>query len=522
MNPAGQERVLYNFTGGADGCNPEAGVIRDSAGNLYGTTFYGGAAGAGVVFKVNTSGQESVLYSFTGGADGSYPGPVIWDSAGDLYGTTYYGGAGTGYNGAGVVYKLDSAGQYTPLYSFTGGANGSFPNGVIRDAAGSLYGTTGYGGPAGTGLVFQVNTAGQETVLYSFPGAADGSAPFAGVSRDAAGDLYGTAGGGGSAGFGVVYKLAASGETVLYTFTGGADGGEPTSGIIRDSAGNIYGTTNYGGAGTGSAGAGVFYKLDTSGHETVLYTFTGGSDGAYPGGVITDSTGNFYGTTSGGGTANMGVVYKVDSAGHETVLYSFTGGADGGTPGAGVIRDSAGNLYGTTIYGGKINCGVGSGCGVVFKLDTSGQETVLYRFSGGSDGSYPHAGVVRDSAGNLYGTAFDGGTVEAGVVYKVDTTGHETVLYQFQGADGANPIGGVIRDAAGDLYGTTVAGGPAGKGVVYELDAAGHETVLYSFTGGADGGSPTGDLIRDSAGNLYGTTQSGGRESSGVVFKLTP
>ena len=193
-------------------------------------------------------------------------------------------------------------------------------------------------------------------------------------------------------------------------------------------------------------------------------------------------------------------MYKLDSAGHETVLYSFTGGADGGDPQSGVIRDSAGNLYGTTFLGGTGNAGV------VYKLDSAGHETVLYSFTF-ADGSQPTAGVIRDSAGNLYGTTELGGPASQGVVYKLDTTGNYTVLYSFTGgADGGYPFAGVIRDSAGNLYGTTQYGGTAQQGVVYRLDTAGHETVLHSFTGGADGSRPNAGVIRDSAGNLYGTT----------------
>jgi uncharacterized repeat protein (TIGR03803 family) len=514
LDTAGHETVLYSFTGGADGGKPSAGVIRDSAGNLYGTTFNGGTANAGVVYKLDTAGEETVLYSFAGGADGGQPyAGVIRDSAGNLYGTTFNGGNTIHCGGGcGVVYKLDTAGQETVLHSFAW-ADGSQPKaGVIRDSAGNLYGTTSSGGAAYMGVVYKLDTAGQETVLHSFTwGGADGVAPFAGVIRDAAGNVYGTTPSGGPPNAGVVFKLDASGhETVLYSFTAAAGGSQPISGVIRDSAGNLYGTTFYG----GPANAGVVYKLNATGHETVLYSFTGGADGQWPNaGVLRDSAGNLYGTTYGGGTAYNGAVYKLDTTGHETVLYSFTGGADGGNPFAGVIRDSAGNLYGTTSGGGT------AGAGVVYKLDTAGHETVLHSFTGGADGQWPNAGVIRDSAGNLYGTTAYGGTANEGVVFKVDTTGQETVLYGFTGgADGGQPFAGVIRDSAGNLYGTTYLGGAADRGVVYKLDTGGHETVLYSFTGGADGSGPYAGVIRDSAGNLYGTTGSGA--GPGVVYKL--
>ena len=520
------EILLHSFAEGfPTGANPYSGVIRDSAGNLYGTTYAGGAANAGVVYRVNTAGRQTVLYSFTGGADGGQPQTgVIRDSAGNLYGTTYVGGA----SGYGVVYKVDAAGQETVLYSFTGGADGGWPYaGVIRDSAGNLYGTTSAGGTARAGVVFKLDTAGNETVLYNFTGGTDGGAPIAGVVRDSAGNLYGTAGGGivsaCQRGCGVVYKLDTAGrETVLYTFTGGADGANPSEGVIGDSAGNLYGTTS----GGGLANAGVVYKLDKAGHETVLYSFTGGADGGSPfKGVIRDSEGNLYGTASSGGTpCCAGVVFKVSASGQETVLYTFTGGTGGSYPN-GVIRDSAGNLYGTTGGGGTANVGM------VYMLDAAGQETVLYGFPGPADGSCPQAGVIRDSAGNLYGTTVSGGLGNGGVVYKLDAKGHETVLYSFTGgADGggtggAGPWAGVIRDSAGNLYGTTGGGGQYNYGVVYKLDAAGHETVLHAFSGGADGSEPNG-VILDSAGNLYGTTFFGGTGGGfggvggGVVYKL--
>ncbi|MGC9949501.1 MAG: choice-of-anchor tandem repeat GloVer-containing protein [Bryobacteraceae bacterium] len=570
LDAGGQETVLHSFTGGADGSQPYAGVIRDSAGNLYGTTIYGGLTdNAGVVYRLDTAGHEIVMHSFTGGADGAQPyAGVIRDAAGNLYGTTYVGGGanqgvvykldpnrqetilfnfntggasptttqpragvirdaagnlygtaslGGGPSSAGAVYKLDAAGNQTVLFAFTNGPSGGYPYaGVVQDPAGNLYGTTVHGGAANAGVVYKLDTAGNQTVLYSFSGPATGSSPYAGLIRDSAGNLYGTTEYGGPANQGVVYKVEAAGhETTLYAFTGGNDGGGPYGGVVRDSAGNLYGTTR----GRGAAGYGVVYKLDPAGQETVLYTFLGGNaDGANPtAGVVRDPAGNLYGTTEFGGDNDGGVVYKVDPAGHETVLHIFTGGADGRGPWGGLILDEAGNLYGTASEGGS------KSEGVVFKIDTAGQETVLYNFSGGADGANPYSGVIRDSSGNLYGTTNVGGAANKGAVYKVDPAGRATVLYGFTGgADGGRSQAGVILDANGNIYGTTTAGGTAGQGVVFEIDAAGQETVLHSFTGAADGGDPIAGLVRDSAGNLYGTAYTGGTKSTGVVFKLTP
>lgn len=534
LSPSGQETVLYSFTGGNDGGFPFTGaLVLDSAGNLYGTTNGGGQYGAGVVYKLSAAGQENVVYSFTGGNDGGYPySGVILDAAGNLYGTTPFAGA----NGVGLVYKVDPSGNETVPYTFTGKADGGYPTGIISDSAGNLYGAANFGGTAGGGLVFKMDTAGHERVLYSFPGV-DGGGPSGGVIQDAAGNFYGTTGGGGPAGVGVIYKLDTKGrESILYSFTGGGDGANPSSGLIMDSAGNLYGTAS----GGGPAGSGVVFKLDPTGHETVLYSFTGQccavptTDGVDPqGGVIMDSAGNLYGTTAYGGSSGWGTVYKLDPTGHETILHNFTGaftGPDGGLPLAGVTLDSAGNLYGTTDLGGhSIYGGVG---GVAYKLDPAGNETVLYDFCSQlncADGVSLFGGLTLDSAGNLYGNAWSGGPPSGdypGVVYKLDPTGHETVVYAFTGfSDGGGPIGNPLLDSAGNVYGVTQFGGQGpcpffGCGVVFEVDPTGHETVLYSFTGFSDGSMPTAGVIRDSGGNLYGTTWMGGAGGAGVVYKI--
>ena len=369
------------------------------------------------------------------------------------------------------------------------------------------------------------------TVLYSFRGGTDGASPGGTLVRDAAGNLYGATGGG-IFNFGTVFKLDTIGnETVLYSFKGGADGGFPVGGLTRDAAGNLYGTTQRGGDLTCNSGfgCGTVFKLDMTGKETVLYSFTRGADGtATPSaGVIRDAAGNLYGTTESGVPFSSGTVFKVDATGKETVLYTFTGGW-GGTDGylpEGVIGDAAGNLYGTTQLGGDFY-------GTVFKVDSTGKYTVLYRFKGGTNGQYPVGGLILDKAGNLYGATQYGGTSFDGTVFKLNTNGKKTVLYSFTGfADGGQPVAGVIGDAAGNLYGTTSVGGSVtcfgwGCGTVFKLDKTGKETVLYTFTGGADGSSPLGGLVRDAAGNLYGTANSGGECSvvgdCGVVFKIAP
>ena len=348
----------------------------------------------------------TVLHSFT--TDGRAPlGGLVRDGEGNLYGTTQNGGAAS----AGTVFKLDPSGKLTVLHSFTGRPDGSSPRaGLIMDAHGNLYGTTQSGGTGGRGTAFKVDSSGTETVLYSFTGK-HGANPKAGLVMDGVGNLYGTTTDGGSAGFGDVFKIDTLNKpTVIHSFSGNR-GTDPRAGLILDAAGNFYGTTLSG----GSAGQGTVFKIDAFGTASVVHNFIG-TDGSSPyGSLILDAAGNLYGTTCGGGSPGQGTVFKVDTSGTETVLHNFTGGNDGGCPSAGLVMDEAGNLYGTTTFGGS------AGLGTVFKVDTSGMETVLHAFqgsAGGGDGRYPYAGLIMDKAGNLYGTTARGGSGN-GTVFKI-------------------------------------------------------------------------------------------------------
>ncbi len=371
--------VLYTFSGGTDGGNPAANLILDRAGNLYGTTIQGGdlacrhnSSGCGVVFTLDTAGKEIVLLTFHRGGQGRFPGSLVRDSAGSLYGVTLEGG---GQN-SGTLFKL-TGGQERVLHSFKGGASdGASPDYLLRDPAGNLYGAAAAGGSGGAGTIFTVHDS-HETTVYNFTGGADGQSPV-GLTLGAAGSLYGTAFWGGSkscnAGCGVIFKLDKSGGgfAVLHSFSG-RDGANPSGSLVRDKAGNLYGATGFGGGtGCNGFGCGTVFKLSSTGKLTVLHRFSG-TDGAAPtGSIVRDAAGALYGTTSfGGGTGcggfGCGVVFRVDKTGALTVLHSFSGGADGANPQVGLTRDSAGNLYGTTGYGGGTGCG-GSGCGVVFKI----------------------------------------------------------------------------------------------------------------------------------------------------------
>ena len=375
-----------------DGGSLYSSLTLDSAGNAYGTTVDGGAYNAGIVYELSPEGggqwKETILYNFKGGSvDGSGShANLVFDSAGNLYGTTVGGGLtakGCG-SGCGIVFKLSPSadgGEWTEtiLHEFTGGSDGGVCySGVIMDSAGNLYGTNIVGGVDGVGTAYELSPTSngdwQETVLHSFAGGStDGATPYNPLTFDAAGNLYGTTSTGGAHNLGTVFRLTSqrSGswkEQILHSFSGGHDGAMPFAGVILDQSGNLYGTTQ----GGGTAGVGVAYELTAAGNwkETILHEFLGleAADGANPNGLVFDQSGNLYGTTVGGGKFNPGTIFRLSRHGSEwkeTVLYSFTAGNDGAYPSAAPTLDSAGNLYGTTLWGGPAGDTVG---GVAFEL----------------------------------------------------------------------------------------------------------------------------------------------------------
>jgi uncharacterized repeat protein (TIGR03803 family) len=376
------------------------------------------------------------------------------------------------------------------------------------------------------------------SVLYRFQGGTSGAFPFGPYSNsgtgtgtlaiDSEGNLYGTTFGGGICGpadCGVVFKLDPAGnETVAHAFSSG-EGANPVSGVVLDGAGNRYGTAPLGGA----YNWGVIYKLDHANNYTIIHSFTA-AEGYPSSGIVRDANGNLFGVAVSGGAYTNGMAFQVDNLGNYWVLHSFNG-TDGYHP-VGLLVDGVGTLYGATSAGGanEKSCS-GNGCGVVFKLDIVGNETVLFNFAGGLNGGEPESGVILDDEGNLYGNTVVNGAHTFGTVYKLKTTGAERALYSFTGgADGSIPNGTMVWDYSGNLYGVTQYGGTSNCGVVFRVTPQGQETVLHTFTGGADGCQPQGGLIRVGANVLYGATFFGGYEGAGTecasngcgtVFKLT-
>jgi uncharacterized repeat protein (TIGR03803 family) len=399
-------------------------------------------------------------------------------------------------------------------------------------------------------------SAQQFRVIHTFSNGKDGAFPYAGLTIDYHGNLYGTANQGGdksascqpaSNGCGTVFELSptSSGFSfhTLYAFTGGTNDGQgPYGSVILGPDDNLYGTTLEGGNTACLSGCGTVYRLNRPAErhgygwtESVLYTFNGNPDGIYPAGPLTfDASGNLYGTTSQGGAYGPGTIYELfPSSGDwsEEVLYNFNGQTDGGNPYNGVVLGQDGNLYGTALDGGP------SSAGTAFELSQqngSWTEDTLYGFQlGGAAGAFPVAGLTLESSGAMFGATESGGPNNGGTVFSL-TSGNGSwtmnTLFSFTSSGGAaGPWGNLVRDSAGNLYGTTQ-GDPANGnwGTVFKLSPANGSwqmTVLHTFTGAADGGQPYSSVVFDSAGNLYGTTNVGGAGSNGsgygVVFEIT-
>jgi uncharacterized repeat protein (TIGR03803 family) len=323
VTTAGTKDLLYSFRGGSDGQSPSA-TLTNINGTLYGTTSGGGGSGCshgcGTVFSVTTTGTEKVVYSFRGGSDGADPSANLVNVNGTLYGTTYQGGFRCrGSHGCGTVYRISTTGNEKLLYSFGGGSDGANPEAGLTNVDGLLYGTTNYGGSSGRccGTVFSMTTTGKKKLVYSFKGfSSDGSTPIAGLI-DAGGTLYGATNEGGAYNHGVVFSVTPSGtEKVLHSFGKGSDGAFPYAGLI-DVNHILYGTTDSGGSGCGSTGCGTVFSITTTGTEKVLHSFRGGCDGVEPLASLIDVKGTLYGTTYSGrdtchGRTVWGIVFALN------------------------------------------------------------------------------------------------------------------------------------------------------------------------------------------------------------------
>jgi uncharacterized repeat protein (TIGR03803 family) len=626
--------ALFN---GANGANSGAGLIMDGSGNLYGTTENGGTNGDGTAFEVaKDSGTLTTLASFNG-TDGARPhAALIMDSSGNLYGTT----AGGGASGLGTVFELaHGSGTLTALASFNGN-NGQYPEAaLVMDSSGNLYGTAELGGANGDGTVFELaRGSGTLTTLASFNGT-DGADPETALIMDSSGNLYGSTFDGGptwnpGAGvnaYGSMFELAQGSGTIttLASFNGTNGWGEDSP-LIMDSSGNLYGTTESGGAYEN----GNVFKLAKGTHTIAnLASFNGGNGSVPEGGLTMDSSGNLYGTTLAGGASGLGTVFELaHGSGTLTALASFNA-SDGVYPESGLIIDSSGNFYGTTLEGADGTQDVRDGDGTIFELlphtpalnwitpaaitygtalsstqlNASAADSVtgaavagtfVYTPPAGTilqggfqslsvtftptattdcspittsvalfvdpatpvltwnpapipygtplsstqldatatnpnnrsavSGTFaytPPAGTILPRGSNILNVTFtpadttDYTTAKASVTLAV-TPSYSVYDLAFNGNNGAHPLAGLLMDSSGNLYGTTSSGGAKGDGTVFELaKGASTFTTLATFNG-SDGSDPAGGLVMDASGNLYGTAELGGASSDGTVFEL--
>jgi uncharacterized repeat protein (TIGR03803 family) len=557
--------VLHSFSGYSApnrDSGPAAALVRVSDGNLYGSTYREGRFNQGTIFRMTPGGVVTVLHHFEGGAGGANPGAALVQAAdGNLYGTTEGGGAGTG-----VVFRVTVDGTFAVLHTFDGPSEGGpTRSALIQASDGNFYGTARVGGAFEQGTLFRMAVDGTVTLLHAFAGApVDGSFPSAALVEGPDGSLYGTTAGGGSGGTsgrGTAFRLTPGGNlTILHAFRGGnSDAGGPLA-LVMAGDGNFYGISSTGGAycpggdfdsfcGPGTAfrmtpdgtvtllqvwwsadpepsrpcaltaaGDGTFYvvlsdgytkgaifRMAQTGAATLVHQFTG-NDYLRPHGLVSGFGGTFYGTTSARGIADFGTIFRLDSAGTYTLLYQFAGSDEGTFPLAPPVQATDGNFYGTTVRGGTFDCGT------VYKMTPAGATTVIYTFTCGLDGAGP-PGLIAASDGSLYGVT-SGGTLPAGVVFKLALDGTRTTLHAFNRDDGP---GSLIQATDGNFYGTTIRGGGFDRGTVFRMTPGGQLTSLHVFTP-AETGSPTG-LLQASDGNLYGIASS--NNSSDTIFRMT-
>jgi uncharacterized repeat protein (TIGR03803 family) len=388
------------------------------------------------------------------------------------------------------------------------------------------------------GRAFNAN-AQTETNLYSFVGSpSDGDLPSGSLIQGSDGNFYGTTYEGGTStncgvgvGCGTVFRFSPNGSyTSLYSFVGSpTDGAHPWE-LVQASDGNFYGTTFAG----GTVNSGTVFRISPGGSYSNLYSFgSHTNDGLEVHfGLVQGGDGNLYGTTEKGGTAGLGTVYRISTSGTYTSLYSFVGPpADGADPLCVLVQGSDSNFYGTTVFGGtSTNCGVGVGCGTVFRFSPSGGETNLFSFAVSlTGGATPFSGLAQGSDGNFYGTTYTGGTnltcaTGCGTVYRISPSGSYSNLHSFVGppTDGVQLFAAPVLGSDGNFYGTTFAGGTVNSGTVFRISPGGSYSNLYSFGSRPnDGLEPFVGVVQGSDGNFYGTTERGGTNSGGVVFRIS-
>jgi uncharacterized repeat protein (TIGR03803 family) len=501
------------------GMSPQAPLSAPLDGVFYGATYYGGTSNSGTLFKITTNGLITTLYSFSGGNDGGNPfGGLVLASDHNFYGTTVYGGT----NGFGTCFKLAGDGTFTPLYSFTGNADGGNPYaGLTQGKDGNLYGTT-YNGGQGYGTVFRITIQGAITPFYSFTGnTSDGANPSGKLVQGSDGNFYGTTQSGGLSGFGTIFQLLpASGMVnIEYQFTGGYDGATPYTGLVQAPDGLLYGTTTSGGT---NGYDGTVFACTTDGNLTPLWSFTGFPDGSDPeGDLVLGTDGNLYGTTDFGSTNGFGSVFRITTNGVLTTLYAFAQDfVNGANPTAGLVQTADGKLYGTTYNGGVLftNGLLYLGSGSVFGITTNGLLNTLYLFNN-TTGAV--GGLVLGADGNFYGTTVGGGSNNDGTVFSVSPNGMLTNLFSFSHTNGANPTASLLQGSDGNFYGVASSGGAYSAGTLFQMTTNDVVSTLLDFPGATNGYGPLAALAQGLNGTLYGALAFGGEGDNGAIFAAT-
>ena len=481
VTSAGVLTSLLSFDN-TNGSDPEAGLAQGTDGELYGTTESGGVNGDGTAFKITTSGVFSPLISFAG-VNGAYPQAGLVQAAnGNFYGTTPQNGPGSNLLGYGTIFDLATNGNLGTLYTFgDNNPNGAVPAaGLVPGLDGNFYGATTYGGTnhGSFGSIFRVATNGLHTVLASFNGT-NGAYPEAALTRGADGNFYGTTAYGGtnglaSGGYGTVFKFSTNGTLTALASFNGTNGANPLAGLVQGLDGSFYGTTENGGTNNvANGGNGTIFKITTNGVLTQLVSFQG-TNGASPlAGLTLGPDGKFYGTTAAGGTNHVanggdGTIFRVTTNGALTRLFCFNV-TNGAGPAASLVLGTNGLFYGTTQFGGTNDTDSG-GDGTLFEITTNGHHTTLYSFANGADGANPTAALLLGYDNNFYGTTSTGGTNYDGVAFQLTPEGFFTVLYTFTGgSDGANPVGSLAEDTTNYFYGAAQAAGTNGAGTLFQI-----------------------------------------------------
>jgi uncharacterized repeat protein (TIGR03803 family) len=507
ITTAGAFQTVREFSSGSpetNGCEVN-GVTLGADGNLYGTSWYGGASNYGTVFKLTTAGVLTTLHSFTSGDDGDGPEcRLLLASDGNFYGTT------AGDSSQLTVFKVTAAGEYSVLDSSIDGTEARA--GLIQGGNGLLYGAATSGGAGSNGIVFSVSLAGESATVHTFAGSSDGSFPVGTLAQGALGELYGTTTGKAANGLGGFYRISTSGAfTNLHSFTQ-AEGNSPLGRLREGLDGNFYGTMSDDDQGSN----GRVVRISPEGVVTVLHTFSG-TDGKLPRGALAmTSDGTMYGVTSHGGASTWGTIFRINTNGTVTpAFYTFSGGfADGARPVTGLTPGPDGNLYGMTSSGG-------SGAGKIFRITPGGVLTALHDF----DPSYgdPGGELLLGSDGNFYGSAKGGYrsfdfVYVGGFVFRINpATAAFTELHAVDDwpIEGYDPQGALVQDGH-YLYGVMSGGGPKRWGTIFRIRTNGDGfAVVHAFNGGSEGGSPRDGMVK--VGNaFYGTT------FAGTIFKFTP